>query len=895
MKLSAIRDRAAILLTVVALGLVPRPIHAQPAPGVLSGTVRDADGERQSLATVLVLETPLGALTTDNGTFRITGVPPGSYTIKVLKMGFDSVELRGVAVTSGGTASVEVTLKPSVVTRTREIVVEGRKGFIQKESSTARQVVNREDLESLPIDTIRDAIGLKAGVVSQAGELHFRGGRSNEVLYQIDGIPVRDPLGGKAVDIGTSAFSDAEALLGGLDAEYGNAQSGIVNISTREGGARFSGEVVYSTDDYGAPDKTYNNLDRVEVGFGGPLMGPSFTFFSSFQGTLQDTYLKTSEQRPRTTILDLVRLGPRQSNDFHYQAKLALNAAPNLKMTLEYLNTRNRRDEYSHVFSRTGFVQTRVDTLSSGDIETRYGRFSPDQEDSTFVPWSGPAQTPNISEGFDQVKMVWTHTLTPQSLYTVKLSRHTFRRKDEVDHKLPWEYEGRYPAHWRNDLDSFTEPFFATHGDVPLYLDRLSKTWTFKSDYTSQAGSHRIKAGLEGIYNDLGLLSITNPQIISPEGSIGSSRSQYRYYSPEGALYVQDRWLHEGMVVNLGARVDVFSVGRQLDESEVADPVRREFSPRLGFAYPVSDRDVFSFHYGHFSQIPDRTAIFENRNSEVLTRGNPNLESQTTVSYQIGLQHQFAPDVFGQFGAYFKDIFGLLAVEEVRQGDDPERFNQYVNRDYATARGFEFTLEKRFKRGFSADISYSYGLATGVASDPDQNRVDDLQYLPLGEQPLDWDQRHTLSVRTLLSSPGDWVANAIWSFGSGFPYTPSPRNQRREDPSLRNSGRLPSTTSLAVQFEKHYSVYGQDMKLFLRGDNVLDTRNIAKLEPVRFPEPPGFTDDIYAVYYTETGKLGGAYLGPDTDGDGIDEWVPLNDPRVFTEGRSIRAGVGVKF
>ena len=52
--------------------------------------------------------------------------------------------------------------------------------------------------------------------------------------------------------------------------------------------------------------------------------------------------------------------------------------------------------------------------------------------------------------------------------------------------------------------------------------------------------------------------------------------------------------------------------------------------------------------------------------------------------------------------------------------------------------------------------------------------------------------------------------------------------------------------------------------------------------------------DDYAIYYTQTGRAGGAYR-QDTNGDGVDDWVPVNDPRVFEEGRNVRLGVSIVF
>ena len=302
-----------LLPVVLAALFLSSPADAHPG-GTVSGNVIDNDGLPLSGVLVIINEAGLSSITDATGSFTIRTVPAGAHAVRALKMGYETVERTGVVVEAGRTTTLRFTLRSTSVGRTREILVEGRRGFIQKESSTTRQTVRREDMESLPVDSIKEAIGLKAGVVLQAGELHFRGGRGNEVLYQIDGIPVRDPLGGRAVDVAAGALSEAEALLGGLDAEYGNAQSGVVNISTREGGPRFSGQVTSSTDDTCATDTTVDNLDRIEVGIGGPLV-PRLTWFTSFQGTFQDTYLRTSGRRPRGTLLDCIKLATRREND----------------------------------------------------------------------------------------------------------------------------------------------------------------------------------------------------------------------------------------------------------------------------------------------------------------------------------------------------------------------------------------------------------------------------------------------------------------------------------------------------------------------------------------------------------------------------------------------------
>lgn len=887
---------AFLVLLISSLSMV-QMAHAA-ASGTISGVVQGPTGQPEAEGFVLVEGTdpPMAGQTDSEGRFSIRNVPVGTYRLVVRKSGFEPISKAGVVVTANQVTTLSFKLTEGVAMELKPIEVQSTKNRIDRTRSSTQQKIGKEDLESLPVDTFQDAVSLKAGVVSQAGELHFRGGRAGEVAYMIDGIRVQDPLNGGGLDIATNAVAESEILLGGFDAEYGNAQSGVINISTQEGGARFSGAVEYSTDDFGAPDKTYNNFDRLNLGFGGPTGVRDLTYFFSFQGTFSDGYLKTSEVRPRQTVLDFITVGARQNNDLNFQGKMAWKPAPTSKMTLEYLNNQSTRDVYSHLFSLDGFVQTRVDTIrATGQIVNRYGRFSAEQEDSTFIPYNAAEHTPNVEDNFNQLKVVWNQSLSQATFYTVKLSRYAFDFDYRVLSQEPWEYNGRFPDQWRNAIDFTTNRFFATNGDFPQYTDRRTQTYSFKTDWTHKVGRHQLKSGLEGVYNDLALLSIDFPVSVNANGQVGGFRSEYHYYNNEGAFYIQDRWDHEGMVINVGGRVDVFSVGDQLGVAEVESRTRKQFSPRIGIAYPVSDRDVFSFHYGRFSQIPDRQYIFENRGAATQVRGNPNLENETTVSYQAGLQHMFTPDIFGQFSVYFKDIFGLLTIENLTSGDNPGQVPTYVNKDYASARGFEVSLEKRFSHNFSGGLSYGYGIATGVASDPNLQRTEELLYLPISEQPLNWDQRHTFSAQVLLSKPAEWAVNMVWSYGSGFPYTPTNRNERKVDPSLANAGRLPSTTKFDIQAEKHFNVYNQDVKLFFRGNNVLDTRNLNSLEPSNWPNPPGTNSNDYRVFYTETGRAGGAYLGDDVNGDATEDWIPVNDPRVFTEGRNLRLGVGVKF
>jgi hypothetical protein len=96
-----------------------------------------------------------------------------------------------------------------------------------------------------------------------------------------------------------------------------------------------------------------------------------------------------------------------------------------------------------------------------------------------------------------------------------------------------------------------------------------------------------------------------------------------------------------------------------------------------------------------------------------------------------------------------------------------------------------------------------------------------------------------------------------------------------------------------MQADKYFRIWGQNVTFFVEARNLLDAKNIRLLEPSNYPNPY-IDNQPYTLYYTATGIAGGAYRD-DLDGDGLDEFVPVNDPRVFDEGRLIRVGLGITF
>jgi outer membrane receptor protein involved in Fe transport len=984
----------------------PALVHADrpPACGSIRGTVLNrATGEPLDYTNVLVLGTTMGAMARNGGQFTIQLVPVGTYQVKASFVGYEPVTLAEIRVDADKQTVLEFRLKKlEAAGSVPAVQVIGVRPKVNVKDSSSEHVATDKDVLNLPVDSVIEAVALNPGVVVRNNELIIRGGRPGETSVRIDGMPADDPLSGGSVALGVLSVSQYQLITGGMDAEYGNANSGIINYTTPSGGRNFQGNFRYQTDRYGRADKTYTNFDRYSLGFGGPTPFKDLTFFVSGEATFLDGEHLSSKNYPEHEFLG-IQWKERADTDVRTQARLDWRLSQGVKMSGELTLSQSEADPYLHNWTTVGQV-SRVVVLP----EVRSNRFKPGyffiQGNVTMYdgPWREAARTANyvpidedanctyclmpvqenqsvravrvvdlngrgddparpvyaypdyvVFEGFQnptstwvpelegapgdsnktyynsaehvgtrdntsqQLKWTLTHTLSPKTFYEVKLSRLAFGAQTTVSGKAPEEFDtarkflwvpGRGPQRI-GTVDFYTDadvPYFATAYDRPVYNRRNTVTYLMRSDVTSQRWrGHRVKGGLLVQYNDLDNAQLTSPGLQRQFfDSYGLGRNVFHNFNPEGSFYVQDRWEYEGMVVNAGVRYDFFSpgsgVGVELNSDEIRRDVQRwqtQWSPRLGLAFPITDRDAFSFHYGRFIQFPEKSYIFASQdvNQPAGTLGNPNLEPETSISYQAGIHHQFTNNVSAQFALFNKDYYGLVSSIQITDDSTGTQSLRWVNQAFASSRGVELGLSRSFANNFAFDVHYTFSFADGVASDADFGRqAQGLSYIPTGELPLDWDQRHTLNTNVTVARSGDWSATVLYQYGSGFPWTPSFRFEKKQDPLLENSRRLPSTNIVNLRAEKFFRISGQTLRLFFDGHNLLNDHVVANPEGVGVFPGLQNAQEAYLPYATETGQFGGAYL-KDTDGDGRDEFFPVHDPNVYGERRLFRIGLGFEF
>jgi outer membrane receptor protein involved in Fe transport len=453
-------------------------------------------------------------------------------------------------------------------------------------------------------------------------------------------------------------------------------------------------------------------------------------------------------------------------------------------------------------------------------------------------------------------------------------------------------------------------------GRYKRYTYTYIAQWSLSTQINKE---HTIKIGAEGRMYDLynhnwDLVNLTDGQVDSTGqalftpgypnvGTITNQGSNQMYSKrPYGmSAYVQDKMEYDIMIINAGVRVDYFNANSSYPadlknpyynplfpgygQFRKADP-KFQVSPRLGASFPITDKGIIRFSYGHFFQIPSFENLYTNPDFIVTPgqslssiMGNPDLKPQKTVMYEIGLQQVLFPNVVLNLSVYYRDIRNLLGMEIINTYEG-FKYARFINRDYGNVRGFIITLEKRFADFVGAKLDYTYQIAEGNASDPRAVYNNNQTNPPIEETktvvPLNWDQRHTLNLSVNVGQPGDWSAGFIFQFGSGMPYTEDIRIS--QGVRFENGGRKPPTYNLDLRAEKTFKIGGIDVNTFLLVYNVLDIKN------------------EYGVYST-TGRanvdLNTKYASDIIGLNTIQQYV--NNPSMYSSPREIRLGFGFGF
>lgn len=755
--------------------------------GKLAGTIKDAQtGEPLVGANVMIEGTNFGTATNINGEYVILNISPGRYNVKFSFIGYETTLMQDVVITVDQTTHLQITLNPQSI-QVDEIIVTAKTPLIQKDVTSSISVITREEIDALPVSTFTELLSLQAGVTGSGSNLHVRGGRTNEVAYMIDGTIVVDPLlGGLATEINNDAIQEMSLLSGTFNAEYGNALSGVVNIVTRDGADKFSAKLEARTSEFGVDRYSSLHENRINGSISGPIVIPEFNFFISGEIDKRGSYLP---------------FGHNDTKSFF--SKITTTVIPYIKIALSNRGSIGDRQNYSHSYKY---------------IPDQYLRRRTDS-------W--------------QSSLSLTHTIENNIFYDVKASYFNQGYYSGIDKDTSEYLSSTQTQYFENYGNGFE---FYKLADPPELYDSRSATADFKADAVWQIGSmNEVKFGASYKKHWLKLFYIYDPKRNFPY------INDYSTEPFEGAAYIQDKIELAYLVINIGLRFDYLNSNVEfrnnpLDPNSIVQvKSRSQVSPRFGIAHPISDRTKLHFSYGHFFQNPDFEYLFENSQYDLNVReplfGQPNLDAQRTISYEVGLSHQFSNNVAMNITAYYRDITGLIGTRYYFPFVDGRYtgYTLYVNEDYANIKGFEVTLDVRPNNYFSGGLTYTYSTAKGSASSETE------QYPGTEESTqlyfLDFDRPHVFNASGTYTIPKDegpevfgtrifenMDFSLILKASSGAPYTPSGRDIGFVE---KNSLRQPGLYNIDLMIGKEFE-FSDNLRLRLFAEilNLTDHRNI---------------------------------------------------------------------
>ena len=816
--------------------------------GKLTGKVIDATTNEPLIGTNIVVSgTNMGAAADVQGNYFILNIPPGTYQVKATQIGYSATTIENVKISVDQTTRIDIKLGEQVI-QLQNVVVTSTRGFVQKDLTSTEEKISGEQISMLPVEDVQSVVNLQAGVVDG----HFRGGRIGEVKYLIDGVSVNDVYSGEStMEADVSSIQELQVLTGTFNAEYGEALSGVVNQVTKIAGEKYSGSLSLYTGDYFTPrSNLFPDVNKIRpedvYNFQGSLSGPVpmtdnfMKFFVSGRILNDDGYIYGKRKFNPSDSSNFTNNDPSKwyvgaTGDNAY---VPMNNSQ--KVTLQGKIALNVGSGKGIVFN--GLYQN-----------NDYKQFGADNNNLFELD-------PDGAYNYFQKSFLGSASYT--QLFSSK-SFLDFLGSAFISDYKQYVYENPLDPRYVNPqrLADVSGSSFYTGGTQNWHFLHKTNTYTGKIDFTSQVTDiHEIKTGIELDYHTLNyqdfqtIIDATTgfkPALPAP-GSF--NYNIYNNHPYQLAGYFQDKIELDYLIVNVGIRYDYF----QPDANVLSDPnniaaladltppfpgtyfykasAKSQFSPRLGISYPISDKGAVHISYGHFFQIPPFDYLYRNPNFRIPlsgdvnpinqnTIGNSDLKPQQTVMYEIGLQQEIFTDFGINVTTYYKDIRNLLGVELFLENNFI-RYAKFINTDYGSVTGFTVSFQKRFSGGFSANLDYTFQVAKGDASDPNDafNKAQATPPVEANKQlvPLDWDRRHSLNLTTSAGELENYLISMVARLGSGLPYTPS---LQQTNTGVENSSNKPAFFNVDLYLTKYLKLMGVNLSVFAKIYNLFDTPN----------------------------------------------------------------------
>ncbi len=877
-------------------------LHAQQEAS-LNGVLTDATtGEPLIGASVMLVGTYKGTAANLNGEYVISGIKPGDYDVKAQFIGYETKIFTGISFAPGEAKTLNIKLREQTESL-NEVTVVGRSSQIDLELAASEISISQNEIAEMNVRDVQEVLSLQAGVTKTQDGLQIRGARVYETEYIVDGVSAQDPLAGTGfgVDVGSNAIQNIDLITGGAGAEFGGGSSGVVNTTIREGGENFEIAGSWQRDYIDNSDVPSSfNTDRLELSLGTPIPGTrkKLTLFTSGTVYLTDEYFGTQADQLRSSLFtaDPELWAPRQNNNFTHTLKLSYQLKPGTKITASNLhslginqNTRSLQIVGFDAILTPGFQYTRSLNLDNATTYTHQSNLS----------------TLNINH---LISKSWGLSLTGGRLFTNLRADANGRlfRTQTVDQILDEDNIITYPVDIFDGSNQQLGIYYVNTSDgglvnnggiTPTWHDHYVSEWTanLKATYIPNQ-TNELSFGVQNTFTEYQWVDVSKPWVGAPirindsitteNISIGSSNDIWKVKPREIGFFIQDEISYKGIIATLGLRFNTWAPGKFADdavndpEAPVIDQVREDYLrktagifglrwkgrllPRINVSFPVTENNVLYFNYGHSMRLPHPRFIYAGLDPTYQDRsflsslGNPDLDPEVNVSYEIGYKSKLTKDLAFTLTAFNNNRFDYIVSRSVIVQDQSGRNNTktfFINQDYANIYGAELGLQYRLGKYFRTFANAAYQVAKGKSNSA---RESSLQIAQSGEVPttkaqyLAFDRPWNINTGIVFEPDSTLPIAGLnltgfniflsYQYTSGYRYTPyflashnelgRPQYEEIISQYLSKTGKPWHNVDLKVGYRLPLGLGSRGISLSLEVRNLLNNQNGQIINPV---------------------------------------------------------------